>query len=86
MPQISIQTTHRVIPYAYTTPETVRHDGWVKTGYTDRRLWRIHKDVMIGGLLNTSEGFTYLMTSLYYLTTLTYIRYYSISLPRFNRT
>lgn len=60
MPRISMQTTHRVIPmiYAYTTPEIVRHDGWVKTGYTDRGLWRIHKDVMIRGLLNTSEGFT----------------------------
>lgn len=47
MPQISIQTTHRVIPmiYAYTTPEIARHDGWVKIGYTDKQTVedRIHQ-------------------------------------------
>lgn len=33
-----IQTTSVVLPkiYAYTTPEIVRHNGWVKIGYTEQ--------------------------------------------------
>ena len=36
---ITINTTQRVIPmmYAYTTPEIVRHNGWIKIGYTERQ-------------------------------------------------
>ena len=39
MQRVSIQTTERVIPmiYAYTTPEIIRHNGWVKIGYTDKQ-------------------------------------------------
>lgn len=42
-----IKTTEHIIPmcYAYSTPEIVRHNGWVKIGYTDKqdvskRIWQ----------------------------------------------
>ena len=39
MGKISIKTTKKVIPmiYAYSTPEIVRHNGWVKIGYTEKQ-------------------------------------------------
>lgn len=37
-PKITIQTTKKVVPiiYCYTTPEIVRHNGWVKIGYSEQ--------------------------------------------------
>ncbi|MYY63857.1 restriction endonuclease [Lactobacillus salivarius] len=36
---IKIKANRRIIPmiYAYTTPEIVRHNGWIKIGYTDKQ-------------------------------------------------
>lgn len=39
MSKINIKTTQKVIPmiYAYSTPEIIRHNGWVKIGYTEKQ-------------------------------------------------
>ena len=36
MAQITLKTANHVVAmiYAYTTPESIRHKGWTKIGYT----------------------------------------------------
>ena len=53
MSKINIQTANRIIPmiYAYSTPEVVRHNGWVKIGYTEQDVdKRIKQQTYTAGL------------------------------------